>query len=58
MGANSEHEDFNKSRQNSANPSPAVAEVAIRNAYDASQYAYLDRCLPKLAGITDVHLGT
>ncbi|TMA84459.1 MAG: heavy metal translocating P-type ATPase, partial [Deltaproteobacteria bacterium] len=53
---NSEHGHLNKSRQVSANPSPKVAEIAIRNAYDASEYACLERCLRELAGVTDVHL--
>jgi hypothetical protein len=52
----SEHEHLNKSCQDGA--SLKVAEIAIRNAYDASQYAYLNRCQRKLAGIADVHLGT
>ena len=58
MAANSENEHFNKSRHDSANPSPTVAEIDIRNAYDASDYACLERCLRELAGVTDVHLGT
>jgi P-type Cu2+ transporter len=53
---NSEHGHLNKSRQVSANPAPKVAEIAIRNAYDASEYACLERCLHELAGVTDVHL--
>src|SRR5262249_62179040 len=56
MAMNSEHGHLNKSRQLSANPSPKVAEIAIRNAYDASEYACLERCLLELAGVTDVHL--
>ena len=58
MAANSELEDFNKSRHDSSIPSPAVAEVGIRNAYNASDYACLERCLHVLAGVTDVRLGT
>src|SRR5215470_7082931 len=56
MAMNSEHGHLNKSRQLSANPSPKVAEIAIRNAYDASEYACLERCLHELAGVTHVHL--
>ena len=56
MAMNSEHGHLNKSRQVSANPSPKLAEIAIRNAYDASEYACLERCLRELAGVTDVHL--
>jgi len=56
MAMNSEHGHLNKSRQLSANPSPKVAEIAIRNAYDGSEYACLERCLRELAGVTDVHL--
>jgi P-type Cu2+ transporter len=56
MAMNSEHGHLNKSRQLSANPSSKVAEIAIRNAYDASEYACLERCLRELAGVTDVHL--
>jgi Cu2+-exporting ATPase len=33
-----------------------VAEIGIRNVYDASEYACLERCLRGLAGVTDVHL--
>ena len=33
-----------------------MAEIGIRNAYDASDYACLERCLRELAGVTDVHL--
>src|SRR5215470_345130 len=56
MAMNSEHGRLNKSRQLSANPSPKVAEIAIRNAYDGSEYACLERCLHELTGVTDVHL--
>jgi len=56
MAMNSEHEQLNKSHHDTANPSPIVAEIDIRNAYDASDYACLERCLHKLAGVTDVHL--
>ena len=56
MAANSEYENLNKSRHDGVNPSPTVAEIGIRNAYDASDYACLERCLRELAGVTDVHL--
>ena len=56
MAMNSEHGHLNKFRQLSANPSPKVAEIAIRNAYDGSEYACLERCLRELAGVTHVHL--
>src|SRR5215468_3296780 len=56
MVMNSEHGHLNKSRQLSANPSPKVAEIAIRNAYDGSEYSCLERCLRELAGVTHVHL--
>src|SRR5215467_5109667 len=56
MAMNSEHGHLNKFRQLSANPSPKVAEIAIRNAYDGSEYACLERCLRELTGVTDVHL--
>jgi Cu2+-exporting ATPase len=53
---NSEHKHLNKSHHDSAHPSPTVAEIAVRNAYDGSEYACLESCLRELAGITDVHL--
>ena len=56
MATNSEREHLNKSLYDSPNSSPKVAEISIRNAYDASDYACLERCLRKLAGVTDVHL--
>lgn len=33
-----------------------MAEIAVRNAYDASDYACLERCLRGIAGVTDLHL--
>ena len=56
MPTNSEHEHLNKSGHGLANSLTKVAEIAIHNAYDGSDYACLEGCLRKLAGITDVHL--
>ena len=56
MATNSEHEHFNKPGHGSVRPSPKVAEIALRNAYNAGDYACLERCLRELPGITDVHL--
>ena len=56
MATNAEHEHLNKSRHNSPERFPAVAEIGIRNAYDASDYACLERCLSELTGIMNVHL--
>ena len=56
MPTNSEHEHLNKSGHGPANSLTKVAEIAIHNAYDGSDYVCLEGCLRKLAGITDVHL--
>ena len=56
MATNSEHAHLNKSGHDRANSSTKVAEIAIHNAYDGSEYACVERCLRKLAGITDVNL--
>ena len=50
MAMNSEHEPLNKSHYDSLNPSPKVAEIGIHNAYDASDYACLERCLGRIGG--------
>ena len=55
MVMNAEYEHLNKFRHDNANLSPTVAEIGIRNAY-ASDYACLERCLRKLAGVTEMHL--
>ena len=52
----SEHEHLNKPGHGGVRPSPKVAEIALRNAYDASDHACLERCLRGLTGIMDVHL--
>jgi P-type Cu2+ transporter len=52
----SQHEHLNKPGHGSGRPSPNLAEIALRNAYDASDYACLERCLRELPGIADVHL--
>ena len=56
MAPNSEHEHLNKSGHDRANSSTKVAEIAIRNAYDGSDYACFERCLRGLDGIIEVHL--
>ena len=52
----SEDRHSSTSPEETAGSSTAVAELVFRNTYDASEYACLERCLGKLAGVTDVHL--
>jgi len=52
----SEHEHLNKPGHGSVRPALKIAEIALRNTYDASDYACLERCLRGLTGIMNVHL--
>jgi P-type Cu2+ transporter len=56
MATNSEDEDLNTSGHGATKAVRGVAEMSLRNTYDASDYACLERCLRELTGVTDVHL--
>jgi Cu2+-exporting ATPase len=56
MARDSEHEHLNEPGRGNTSPAAGVAEISFRNAYDASDYACLERCLREMPGITDVHL--
>jgi Cu2+-exporting ATPase len=49
-------EAMSKSRHDGGDRSPVVAEIQIRNAYDASEYACLEKQLHEMTGVNDVHL--
>jgi Cu2+-exporting ATPase len=56
MATYSEGKDLNEASDGYTTQTTGVAEISVRNAYDASDYACLERCLREMSGITNVHL--